>query len=352
MEKISLKELINELLQAKLTITICMLISFAFGFLIYKITPNEYASRVQLIVISNDENPRQSQLGTLASLAGLNLNSNNIGISAPTYEFILSSTSFLLEIVNQQIEFEGDSVYVGDYLTQRMIVGWREKFRSLVNHDVEKITMSSQFSDLTKSRDNADVNIPILKLEDKVGKSIRRLRNSLEFVYEVGKPINISLALQDPEVSAQVVKIIVEKLEDYIHQHTRENKEENLFFLENEVKKAKDDLYQIQSSLASAKDRNVNVNKALAGVNIERLELSYSQARKIYTDLLAQLDNSKIQVENEKALFIIIEPPLVLNIDYPTAPRGIIYILLTIFIGLFGAFAFVLFRSFIRVNQQ
>src|SRR5690554_3767326 len=131
MDKISFKDLTKQILNARYLIVVCMILSLFFGLFIYKITPNEYASKVQFLVSSNETSSSQARLGSLASLAGINLEAPGAGISVPSYEYILASSSFLFTIVHEKIEFEGDSVYIGDYLIQRMVVNWVDKFKSL-----------------------------------------------------------------------------------------------------------------------------------------------------------------------------------------------------------------------------
>lgn len=352
MEKISLKELSQQLSKRWMIILICVLFSLIIGLTIYKTTPNEYSSSVQFMLVSGDGETSQSRLGSLASIAGININSPSVGIPPSAYEFILASSSFLIDVVYEDIEFEGDSVKIGNYLTQRMITGWNNKIRSLSNDKKPKVIREDlgDPEEVKRSISNSLENLQIMELKGNVSTSVNLLRNSIEYSKMDNKPMMISVNLQDPEASAMVAKVIIEKLESYINRYTQNNKENNSDFLKSEVKKAQQSLYEAQNALAAAKDRNMNANRAIANLEINRLSLRNDQAQRTYNELALQLENSKIQEEKNNPLFIILEPPSVLSLDKPTAPRLVIYIALSIVTGLFIALTVIFGISFLKRN--
>jgi len=315
------------------------------------ITPKEYASSIEFILANNEDQTNQSRLGSLASLAGITT-SSSAGIPESAYEFILSSTNFLSDVVAEKIEFEGDSIFISNYLTQRMVLGFRNELKALSNDNNIKVI----YKDVIDSTKAAKISrlspgtLPVLKLSGEIARSVNILRNSIEFSREVPKPIVLTVKLQDPEASAKVARVILQKLEEYINLYSRENKIDNTAFLKEELEKSRQELYQLQNSLAAAQDRNVNANKAIANLEIERLNIRYSQARNTYSGLLAQLDNSMIQVENQRPLFVIIEAPIELNHDSETAPRLVVYMILSIILGLFLSLAVVFIKGFLKRN--
>lgn len=351
MDRISFKELTEQIVNGKYLFIACMIVSLFIGLFVYMITPKNYASSIEFLVSDNTDQSNQSRLGSLASLAGVNTNMSS-GIPASAYEFILSSTNFLSDVVAEKIEFEGDSIFISNYLTQRMVLGFRNELKTLSGDNKPKVVYYNVIDSTKASRISrlSPGNLPILNLNGEVARSVNVIRNSIEFSYEVPKPIVLTVKLQDPEASAAVAKVVLQKLEEYINLYSRENKIDNTDFLQKELDKSKEELYILQNSLAAAQDRNINANKAIANLDIERLNLRYSQARSTYSGLLAQLDNSKIQVENQRPLFIIIEAPIQLSEQSPTEPRLVVYVILSLILGSFLSLTLIFAKSFFKRN--
>src|SRR5690606_13664802 len=154
----------------------------------------------------------------LASATGINLNVPVSGIPTNAIEFILTSSPFLLDVVKEEIEFEEDTVFIGNYLDQRMIMGFRNELSYLSSGNKLKVVKEP----LSEIQDSVLVKRPardveIIQLPGKLGKSVSILRNSIEFTKAENKPMTIALSLQDPEASAKILKVIIEKLETYIN---------------------------------------------------------------------------------------------------------------------------------------
>jgi len=345
MEKISLKELTKTVTSQWIIVLICLTLSIALGVYLYRTTPAEYESKADFLVAKPTDDAR-SRLGSLASVAGINLSPQTTGFPIHAIEFVLKSSPFLLDVVREEIKFEDDSIFIANYLTQRMV----DKKSS--SSPRKKVVKQDVFAgiDSVESAQSVIHGLEVIALRGEVGNSVNKLRNSIEFVKGENTPMSVIVTLQDPEASARVAKVIIEKLESYVDRYTQSNKLDNTDFLQKEVEKAQRTLYQAQINLASAKDRNINANRAIANVEIERLTMRYNQAQKTYSDLALQLESAKIQIENTSPLFIIIEPPSVLPEGSPTAPRFLIYIVLSIIGGVFLALTCIFLRAFYKRN--
>lgn len=345
MEKISLKDLTRQITSQWMILLICLTLSIAFGTYLYRTTPPEYQSKADFLVAKPNDDTR-SRLGSLASVAGINLSPQTTGFPIHAIEFVLKSSPFLLDVVREEIKFEDDSIFIANYLTQRMV----DKKTS--ESARKKVVRENIFAgiDSVESVESVIHGLEVLALRGEVGASVNELRNSIEYIKGENTPMSIIVTLQDPEASARVAKVIIEKLESYVDRYTQSNKLDNTDFLQKEVEKAQGTLYQAQMNLASAKDRNINANRAIANVEIERLTMRYNQAQKTYSDLALQLESAKIQVENTSPLFIIIEPPSVLPESSPTAPRLLIYILLSTIGGVFLGLTCIFLKAFYKRN--
>lgn len=346
MDNITLKDLTKKITSHWIIVLVCLAFSIAVGSYLYKTTPPEYESKVDFLVTKSSDDTR-SRLGSLASVAGINLSPPTTGFPLHAIEFVLTSTPFLLDVVKEEIVFENDTVYIGNYLNQRMVAK-----KSSASPDKKKVVREEIFAgtDSLGSVGKSIGGLEIMELRGKVGNSVFALRRSIEFIKGENKPMTLIVTLQDPEASAMVAKTIMEKLEAYIERYSQDNKADNTDFLKREVEKAQRSLYSAQINLASAKDRNINANRAIANVGIERLTLRYNQAQKTYSDLVMQLEAAKIQVENVTPLFIIIEPPSVLPAHLPTAPRLLIYLILSTVTGVFLALTIIFIKAFYKRN--
>ena len=352
MKNITLKEFYQIFYKSRVLFCLTFILSCVFGLLVYKITPAVYNSSVKFLPVGTEDKSKQSGLSSLATLAGVDLMSSNAGVPVASYGTILQSPLFLLNVIGQEVVFDGDTVLLHDYLQQRVAYSFIEKFQALGKPLADKVVVDKStqlpMPSIT-TEDLADLrSLPILDLKWPIRRSINILKESIGFINETPQHLIISVELNDPAVSAQVAKMIVIALEEFLKNFSKESKSDRSGFLTKEVDKAKAQMFSAQDALASAVDANINVNKARAKVNVERLQLNFSTAQRNYLSLLSEHNNAKLGLERDQGIFIVLDLPAVGNIKNPSSPKLIIYTFLSVLFGLFFSSLLVLTRYFIH----
>lgn len=345
MEYYSMKDFWSFILKGKYIVILSVAACLLLGLFFYKITPNTYESSVSFIILGN-EDQSQSRLGGLASLAGINAVTAP-GIPTSSYEHIALSTPLLADISRQKIEYLGDSILIGNYITQRMNISLKNRiFNNFTDEKPEIIFDNSIAEDYDRIFKHYDsIGVQPVELKGALGASINTLKSIIQFQREEKKPLAISTTTGDPHISAIITKLVIEKLEAFVAVYNQSNQEDNSSFFETEFKKSEKEVNRLRNLYAAEQDLHINANKAKAKTGVERLSLEYSQALKSHNELKAQLDASRLQKEKAKSYFVIIEQPKVLNIGFPTSPRLAIYISLSIFLGIFLGLGILILRN-------
>lgn len=350
MGKITIKDFFLIFYRSRFLFSIVFLFSFALGIFLYKITPNVYTSSIRFLPIGIEDKSKQSGLSSLASLAGVDLMSSNAGVPVAAYSTILQSPLFLMNLIGEEVVFRGDTILLHNYLDQRIPNSFKEKLKHYGNPLNNNIVRDDSI-DLPNINTEELSNLkklPILNLASKVRRSINILKGSIEFKEDIPKELLISVKLGDPEISAQVAKLVVVSLEEFLKNFSKDSRSDRSLFLKKELEKAKDAMITSQEALAAALDGNINVNKARAKMNIERLELNHSIAQRNYLSILSDYNNANLGLEREQGVFIVLESPSVSNIKNASSPKLVVYISLSIIFSLFFSTLTVLLKHFIK----
>lgn len=346
MKSITIAEFIKELKKVKYLVLVLFIIPIVAGMYLFSITPKAYESTVKILPVGNAEDRNQSRIGSLASLAGLNMNTLSTGLPPSAYEFVLESPTFLLSVLYEKISVDGKEMTVFEYMhsQEELDIFQKEKNVNLDSSEFRRKDDLPSLSILSTSE------MPVLSIKGYESRAVSRLKGGIGFNYESPKPIEIILSTQNPEASANILKIILIKLEVFVKQFSKDNASESLDFLRGEVDKAKQEMYRLQSALANAKDQSINANKAIVRLPSERLEMDYMEARRKYVELNNQLEVTRIQTDKENPVFIILNPPSVSTVKAYVAPRFPIYLILSIIVGAFLSMFVVFFIGFVKRN--
>ena len=151
----------------------------------------------------------------------------------------------------------------------------------------------------------------------------------------------MSLELQDPLVVATVMEAVTENLKNYMSDYRTSKARQDIENLEVICEQRKADYYLAQQAYAQSVDGNKSVVRQSAQAELERLQQEMNLAYQVYSQVATQLEGARIQEQQAKPVFVIIDPITVpLNRTAPSKAK-----LLVIFTFLAGccAAAWVLF---------
>ena len=122
---------------------------------------------------------------------------------------------------------------------------------------------------------------------------------------------SISLKLQDPLVVASVMQAITDNLQKYMTDYRTSKIRQDINNLEIICSQRRDDYYRAQKLYASYLDANKNVILRSADAERERLQQEMNLAYQVYSQVSTQLEAARIQAEQAKPVFVIINPVII-----------------------------------------
>jgi len=343
----TIRNFIQELKRAKFLVLFLFAMPLAGGMFLFILKAKTYQSTAKVMVLEEDGSSSLGRMGSLASLAGINIGSSTSGIPPESYQFILESPAFLLNVLYEKIPVGGQEMTVFEYIhSQKGVLDFIRDKKELDSTDFRK---PEDVPSASVPHSNA---MPMISVKEHELTAIERLQKGITFNYSPSKPIEISVTTQDPEVSARILKLIIVKLETCVKQFTKDNADEDLAFVKAEAEKAKQEVYWLQTSFARAKDQSINVRKVTAQVELDRLEMDYMDARQRYAALTSQMEAVRLKSEKEKQGFVVLEPPSIADPEKPAAPKFPIYFAVSIVLGMVLSISVVFLIGFLRDLKQ
>lgn len=331
--------LVKKLWIGRRTMLVSIFISIVFGLTIAFISPKQYTATSTIVPqIGGDSNSKLGGLGSLAALAGINLdimsNQNGSDLSPIVYPQIVSSVPFQLELMNTPLNFEDFPLPVTlyDYLTKYQkptILGILKKYtiglpailaRSIIG--MHKVGASSSYNNLNPLRLSEDQLTIETLLDNAVTLDVKAKDGYL----------SITVNLPEPLATAQMALKAQDLLQKYIIDFKTQKAQANLDFIESSYKKSKKEFEQAQVKLAVANDRGKGFTSGLPQVEIDRLQSDYTITFGVYQELAKQYEQAKIQVKKETPVFTIVEPPVV-PIER-TKPKRLVIVIVWLCLGL------------------
>ena len=118
----------------------------------------------------------------------------------------------------------------------------------------------------------------------------------------------MSLELQDPVVVATVMEAITENLKNYMSDYRTSKARQDVENLQVIADLRKADYYKAQHAYANYIDSNKNVSLQSAQVERERLQQEMNLAYQVYSQVATNLEGARVQAEQAKPVFVIINP--------------------------------------------
>lgn len=284
-------------------------------------------------------------LGSLAGLAGINLDMGSEGALTPDlYPQIAQSIPFLLKLWEESIHFEKYDTMTTSYLYFTEID--KPSFLSII----VKFTIGLPFQ-IKKWMTDSDQNLSNYK---NVNKIIRLNREDTKLLEKFKDRINVSvdpqsgiLTLQsempDALAAAELAQFGIDLLTKFITNYKVSKAKVNLGFVQDRYNEAKSNFESSQEILALFNDRNQNVVTSLAQAESQRLLNEYNLNFEVYKGLASQLEQAKIKVKDETPVFTVLEPVSVPV--YKSKPQSFLILFLLSFAGFFTGMIIIFIRK-------
>lgn len=310
--------------------------------------PKEYTVETTLAPETSDGKNSLSGLGSLASLAGINmgsLGSSSDAVYPDLYPDIVASVPFLVELFDVQVVTHKGALQtdIYDYVDNHIRSPWwhmllRAPFRALKGIKAmfgeKPDDNGGQVDPFRLTREQADV---VRSLDKRIAVSVDK-KTSL---------VTLSVTMQDPVVAAMLVDTVMYNLQKYITEYRTNKARNDLKFTQQLFDEAKQNYYEAQQQYARYVDANQNIVLRSVRIEQERLENEAQLAYNVYNQVAQQLQLSKAKVQESTPVYVIVQPATVPF--RPSAPSKMLILVGCVFLAGVAAVGWVLFgRDFYR----
>ena len=272
--------------------------------------PKTYTASVTLAPENADP---KSGMSSLAAMAGINLQQGVDAINAEMYPDVIHSTPFIFDLFDIPVSFEHKDTIVNTTLIDYMLeyqkspwwtpvlkfpmkaIGW---CINLVTPKEEESTGDGTLNPYNLPKEEREVvnffseNI-LVNVDKKTGKT------------------SISLDLQDPVIAYTVVNTVVDNLKSYMTAYRSSKARQDAENLEVICEERKADYYRAQQAYAKYIDANKSVVLQSANAERERLQQEMNLAYQVYSQVANNLEGVRIQAEQAKPVFVVVQPAVV-----------------------------------------
>ena len=317
-------------------------ISFVIGCIVALLSPVVYVSQTTFIPQTSDQNSSLSNFDQLASLAGINLNTESSSldnyISPLLYSKIIESDEFSMTLVNEElITLDGNRLTVKDYLLSNSnkfnIVKFVKKYTiDIFKKDNNSEVISNQFT--------KDYNF-ISEDNYKIIQGFKQ-KFSIELSKKEGY-IKVLATDKDAFISTQLVKLVTKNLQSRIISLRTNKIKEQLDYSKQQYKQKQKEFETLQNSLAEFKDSNKNISTAVFLSELQKLESEYQLQENILLSLASEYNSNKIKLNKDTPIFSVLDEVSVPN--ERSKPKRKQIVLIYMFLGIIISIGYILAKE-------
>lgn len=279
--------------------------------------PDDYKSEVTVMPeASAGSSPGVGNLGSLAGLAGINIDNSGSDVIRPDlYPDVLQSIPFALQLLNQPVYSKNYKTVLPlqTYLKRQQQETAFQRFLGNTS-DTQPVAAKPAPANLADPKNYSKA----LQVSPEQEGLAATLTNRITTTYERRTGIvTIEVVMPDPVVAATVARLSLEYLTNYITSYRTQKVRNQERFLIQQVEQSRRRYQSAEYELENYRDRNRSLYSGLARISEQRLQAEFLLAQNVYNDLSRQLEQAKIRVQEETPVFKMLEPPRI-----PLRPNG------------------------------
>lgn len=291
--------------------------------------PKEFTSTVVIAPEIAGMGGVSGGLGALASMAGINMDTESEAIYPQLYPQIVSTTPFLCDLLNMQVtaKYRKDTITTSlyNYLSLYQKEAWWSTVMSAPGKIIKNEKDSLKAGQVLDSRH-------LSKSQQKLIKSFNE-RIAVELDKQTSA-IFIKVLMQDASVAASVADVVTENLQEYVTEYRTAKARKDLENTQRMFDEARENYYTAQKAYAEYCDQHQGVSKMQYLVEQDRLENEQNLAYSLYNQIAQQLDMCRTKLLEQTPVLIILQPS---TTPYKaTTPKKMVIGLLFVFLAFFG----------------
>ena len=343
-DSIDIIALLKTLWIGKKLIVRTTILFFVIGCIVALLSPVVYTAQTTFIPqVSEDQmSTSKGGLGSLASLAGINLNqgssTSDSYLSPLLYSKIANSDEFSLKLIDEElISLNGDKFTIKEYL----LSDTNSSF-SLIEF-IKKYTIGlfTKNDNELKSKETVNGYNFITQEEFDLVKSFKE-KFSIVLNEKEGY-IEVIASDKDAFISTQLVKIVTKNLQSRIIELRTNKIKERLEYSKNQYELKQIEFNILQNNVAEFKDSNKNISTARFMSELQKLESEYQLQQNILMTLASEFNNNKIKLNKDTPIFSVIDEVSVPN--ERSEPKRSLIVLIYLFLGVVLSTGYLLARE-------
>lgn len=316
--------------------------ALVIGLIVAYSIPKEYTTCVKLAPEMEDASKRIGNLGGLAAMAGINLNTatGSDALSPDLYPDVVQSTPFLLELYPVEVTCQtSDSpITFFDYMYTRQKSSWWSYVVKLPFRAIGAVRK------LFAQKEPTGAEVDPFRLTEAQETVLQAAKNRINVAVDKNTlVISICVEMQDPDVSAEVARVVVERLQNYITAYRTRKAKNDLSFTRKIFEEAQEAYFKAQRAYAAFEDANRNLISASYRTEQERLKNEMTLTFNVYNSLAQKLEQDKLRVQEQTPVYTVIEPATVPL--RASSPKKALVLIGFLFLALFGGIAYRVIRE-------
>ena len=305
--------------------------------------PKQYTSTVVMAPESSSGTSVSGGLGALASMAGFNLgglSGSEDALYPELYPQIVSSTPFLCDVMNLQVEtIDGElktSMY--DYLVNHQKSPWWSKMIAAPFKWIKRLTGGE------KKEDIIPLDAEEMALSQRQYLTLKSLDDLISVSVDKGNfVITLSVTMQDPKIASYVATVVSENLQEYIGKYRSAKARKDLAYTEKLYTEAQEKYYKAQQAYATYADQHQGVVKMQYQIEQDRLSNEQNLAFNVYNQIAQQLEMARAKVAESTPVCVVMQPAIVPV--KASSPKKMMMGLLYVFLAFFGTAAWYIVKE-------
>jgi len=314
---------------------------FIIGCIVALLSPVVYTAQTTFVPQVSEDQMSSSKggLGSLASLAGINLNSAEVSsdsyLSPLLYSKLAESEEFSFKIINEEIvNLKGDKLTIKEYLSLE-----DSSFNFNLIGLIKKYTIGLFINNEIKENINVFKGFNFLNEEDFDLVTSFKEKFAIELNEKEGF-IKVIASDKSAFISTQLVQIITKNLQSKIIELRTNKIKERLEYSKEQYELKQGEFDFLQKELAEFKDSNKNISTARFMSELQKLESEYQLQQNILMNLANEYNNNKIKLNKDTPIFLVIDEVSIPN--KRSKPKRSLIALIYVFLGLILSIGFIL----------
>lgn len=321
-----------------------VIIGAVVGLILALGTQKTWTSTVVLAPEMSDESSMTGKLGSLASMAGLNLGAGTRDAIYPElYPQIIESKPFIVGLFDVQVTTLDSTVHTNlyDYLQNVQKISWGDYPQYWLTKGLKSVMSLFMKNKFKQSSDEIDP----FYLSQEQEQVVTAMKTGVvsAFVNKSDMLITLSATTQDPLVSATLVDSVRVRLQQEIISYRTKKARHDMEYYQRLVNESRLEYKMLEQKYAQYVDEHQTPFLATVKADRDDLENQMQIALSVYSQMVQQYEAAKARVQEATPAFTILQPTCI-SVKPSSIPK-IVVVLIWILLLFFFTTVWILLRN-------